>query len=127
MQDSRNNKKGKKGIRRIINAYKYSQDGLKAAFRDEEAFRQVVILGIIFGILAFFVGESWKEKILLLLPCVLCIVGELINTAIENAIDFTSLQTHPLAKKAKDMWSAIQFVLLVFFVIVWGSYLFFKF
>lgn len=127
MQDSRNDKKGKKGLKRILNAYKYSQDGLKAAFRDEEAFRQVLFLGLIFGILSFVVGKTWEAKILLLLPCVLCIVGELINTAIENIVDFVGLQVHPLAKKAKDMGSAIQFVLLVFFAIVWGSYLFFKF
>lgn len=127
MQDFRNDKKGKKGLNRILNAYKYSIDGIKAAWKDEEAFRQVTVLGIIFGILGIIIGQNWIEKVLLLLPSILCIVGELINSAIENAIDFTSKEIHPLAKKAKDMGSAVQLVLLIFFVVIWVSYIFFKF
>ena len=126
MEGLRNDKKGKRGVGRILEAYRYSKAGIGAAWRDEEAFRIVFVLGIFFGILGLFVGETWAEKILLVLPCVLCITGELINSAIENAIDFASLEIHPLAKKAKDMGSAVQFVLLLFFLIVWGSYPFFK-
>lgn len=127
MQDFRNDKKGKKGLKRLFNAYKYSIDGIMAAWKDEEAFRQILVLGIIFGILGMIIGQDWGEKILLLLPSILCIVGELINSAIENAIDFTSKDIHPLAKKAKDMGSAVQLVLLIFFVVIWASYIFFKF
>lgn len=127
MQDFRNDKKGKKGLKRLFNAYKYSVDGIMAAWKDEEAFRQILVLGIIFGILGMIIGQDWGEKILLLLPSILCIVGELINSAIENAIDFTSKDIHPLAKKAKDMGSAVQLVLLIFFVVIWASYIFFKF
>ncbi|WP_104697802.1 MULTISPECIES: diacylglycerol kinase [unclassified Helicobacter] len=124
MSDLYNHKKGKKGLKRLINACKYSIDGICSAWKDEEAFRQVFVLGIIFGIIGAFLGQTWVEKIFLLLPSVLCIVGELINTAIENAVDFTGTQIHPLAKKAKDLGSSIQFILLIFFVIVWGSYIF---
>lgn len=127
MQDFRNDKKGKKGLKRLFNAYKYSIDGIMAAWKDEEAFRQILVLGIIFGILGMIIGQDWGEKVLLLLPSILCIVGELINSAIENAIDFTSKDIHPLAKKAKDMGSAVQLVLLIFFVVIWASYIFFKF
>ncbi|RDU72622.1 diacylglycerol kinase [Helicobacter anseris] len=127
MQDFRNDKKGKKGLKRLFNAYKYSVDGIMAAWKDEEAFRQILVLGIIFGILGMIIGQDWGEKVLLLLPSILCIVGELINSAIENAIDFTSKDIHPLAKKAKDMGSAVQLVLLIFFVVIWASYIFFKF
>lgn len=127
MQDFRNDKKGKKGLKRLFNAYKYSVDGIVAAWKDEEAFRQILVLGIIFGILGMIIGQDWGEKVLLLLPSILCIVGELINSAIENAIDFTSKDIHPLAKKAKDMGSAVQLVLLIFFVVIWASYIFFKF
>ncbi|MCE3039006.1 diacylglycerol kinase [Helicobacter anatolicus] len=125
--EHRNNQKGKKGIKRIYNALFYSLSGIAAAWRDEAAFRQIFVLGMIFGGLGLWIGQEWTHKILLVLPCFLCIVGELINSAIENAVDFTGTQTHPLAKKAKDMGSAIQLVLLVFFVIVWISYLFYLF
>lgn len=101
----------------------FSLDGIKAAWKDEEGFRQVLSIGIVLSIVAFFIAQNWVELILLILPCVLSVIVELINSAIENAIDFTSLDIHPLAKKAKDMGSAIQLIACLFVAFVWGSYL----
>ena len=42
-QDARD-LKGKTGIRRLINATRYSRDGFLKAFQTEEAFRQESIL-----------------------------------------------------------------------------------
>lgn len=123
----RNDKKGKTGIRRLYNAFFFSLDGIKAAWAEEEGFRQVFSIGIILSIIAFFIAQSWVELILLTLPCALSIIVELINSAIENAIDFTSLEIHPLAKKAKDMGSAIQLIACLFVAFVWGSYLITRF
>lgn len=123
----RNSQKGKTGFKRIKNAFFYSLSGIVSAWRDEEAFRQIATLAV-FGILgSIFLVRSWVELVLLLLPCFLAVCAELINSAIENAIDFTSLEIHPLAKKAKDMGSAIQLIACIFWVIVWGSYLFNRF
>jgi len=119
----RNTKKGKKGIKRLYNAFFFSIDGIKAAWLDEEGFRQVFSIGIILTVFACFLANSWIELVLLILPCVLCIIAELINSAIENAIDFTSFELHPLAKKAKDMGSAIQLISCIFVVFVWIGYL----
>lgn len=119
----RNDKKGKTGIKRLYNAFFFSLDGIKAAWKEEEGFRQVLSIGIVLSIVAFFIAQTWQELILLILPCVLSIIVELINSAIENAIDFTSLEIHPLAKKAKDMGSAIQLIACIFVAFVWGSYL----
>lgn len=107
----------------MLNAFFYSKDGFLSAWKDEAAFRQVFVLGIFCIVLAFFIGSSWEDKIILILAPTLSIVVELVNTAIENAIDFTSLKTHPLAKKAKDMGSAAQLVVLIFWIGVWGSFL----
>lgn len=123
----RNEKKGKKGIRRLYNAFFFSIDGIKAAWKEEEGFRQVLCIGTILSIIAFFIAQSWVELILLILPCILCIIAELINSAIENAIDFTSLELHPLAKKAKDMGSAIQLISLLFVAFVWIGYILTRF
>lgn len=123
----RNSKKGKGGVKRIFNALLYSLSGFRAAWIDEAAFRQIVFLSSIGLLCSPFLASSWIEWVLLSLPCVLMLICELINSAIENAIDFTSLELHPLAKKAKDMGSAIQLCSLVFFVLVWGSFLFIKF
>lgn len=117
---TRNEKKGKSGARRVVAALFYSRDGLAAAFRDEAAFRQVALLAAIFTPLGLFLGEGFSEKILLITPPFLCLIVELANSAIENAIDLASLEIHPLAKKAKDMGSAMQLVSLVFFALVWG-------
>lgn len=119
----RNDKKGKTGIKRLYNAFFFSLDGIKAAWKEEEGFRQVLSIGIVLSIVAFFIAQTWQELILLILPCVLSVIIELINSAIENAIDFTSLEIHPLAKKAKDMGSAIQLIACLFVAFVWGSYL----
>lgn len=122
-QQERNDKKGKKGLKRLYNAFFFSLDGIKAAWRDEEGFRQVLSIGIILSIIACFLAQSWPELVILILPCVLSIMAELINSAIENAIDFTSLELHPLARKAKDMGSAIQLLSCTFIVFVWGGYI----
>ncbi len=122
-QPQRKDKGSAKGFKRLMHAYKYSQDGLQAAWRDEAAFRQISILSVIFIILAVILADGFVQMVLLMLPCFLCVGAELINSAIENAIDFTSTQTHPLAKKAKDMGSAAQLVFLIFFAVVWGGFL----
>lgn len=131
MQDSqlpkRNDKKGKTGLKRLYNAFFFSLDGVRAAWLEEEGFRQVLSVGIILSIVACFLAQSWQELILLILPCVISIIAELINSAIENAIDFTSLEIHPLAKKAKDMGSAIQLIACLFVAFVWVGYLFARF
>ncbi len=118
----RNAKKGKTGLKRVYNAFFYSLSGLKAAFCEEEAFRQIIIVSMILIPLGAYLGESFVEKVLLILPCVLAIIAELTNSAIENAIDFAGLEIHPFAKKAKDMGSAIQLVACAFMAFVWIYY-----
>ncbi|CCF80618.1 Diacylglycerol kinase [Helicobacter bizzozeronii CCUG 35545] len=109
-------------MKRILQAWLYSKAGLKVAFADEPAFRQVVLLALLGFVGACFLAHSFMHFVLLNLPGVLCLVVELLNSAIENAVDFTGTHEHPLAKKAKDMGSAAQFVALVFFILVWGGY-----
>ena len=111
------------GIKRLVHAVRYSVDGWKAAFKDEEAFRQIVLLTAIGVPLAFVIASSWSETVLLILPLVICIITELVNSAIENVVDRISGEWHPLAKKAKDMGSAAQFTAQLFLVLVWAGFL----
>ncbi|RDU72956.1 diacylglycerol kinase [Helicobacter aurati] len=106
-------------MKRLYCATLYSLDGIKAAFIDEEGFRQVVCIGFITCIAGIWLGDGFTQKILLILPAFLCIIIELFNSAIENAIDHTSLELHPFTKKAKDMGSAAQMLGLLFLCIVW--------
>lgn len=122
--DIRNTLKGKRGLARLLNATRYSMAGYKAAWQDEEAFRQITMLAGAGLPLACWLGRDWTESVLLAVPIVLCLLVELLNSAIENVVDRVSLEWHPLAKKAKDMGSAAQFTAQLFLAAVWGSFIF---
>ncbi len=112
-----------RGLARLYHAVLNSLDGWRAAWKDEEAFRQITLGAALGSALALYLGTTWTERILLILPLVLCLLVELLNSAIENTVDRISTEWHPLAKKAKDMGSAAQFTAQIFLALVWGSYL----
>lgn len=119
----RNDLKGRTGLARLRNALRYSLDGYRAAWKDEQAFRQIVCLCGPGLILAGLLCRTWAEGILLILPLIFAVVVELCNSAIENVVDRISPDWHPLAKKAKDMGSAAQLTAQLLIALVWGSYL----
>lgn len=112
--------KGKTGLRRLINAFGYSLEGFGAAFKHEDAFRQEVFLAIVLIPLAFYLGQSPIEKSLMIASVILVLIVELLNSAIEAAVDHTSTEHHALAKRAKDIGSAAVFLALLILVTVWG-------
>ncbi|MBD8684443.1 diacylglycerol kinase [Pseudomonas sp. CFBP 13719] len=112
--------KGQTGLKRILNATGYSFDGLRAAFTGEAAFRQLVLLNVVLVPLSFVLQVSRVERAVLIAVCLLALIVELLNSAIEAAIDRISLERHPLSKNAKDMGSAAQFVALSMIVLVWA-------
>ena len=112
--------KGQTGLKRILNAAGYSFDGLRAAFTGEAAFRQLVLLNVILIPLSFLLNVSRVERALLIAVCLLALIVELLNSAVEAAIDRISLDRHPLSKNAKDMGSAAQFVALSMIALVWA-------
>ena len=97
---------GTSGFKRIYNASRYSYAGLKAAFINEAAFRQELALMLILAPVAFWLGEGAIEKALLISSLLLVLIVELINSAIENAIDRIGPELHQLSGRAKDMASA---------------------
>jgi diacylglycerol kinase len=112
-------KKGKSGIKRIINAFGYSKDGLAAAYRYESAFRQVLWLNLILIVLTFILNFDSATKMLLIIASFVSLITELFNTAVEAAVDHTSTEKHELAKRAKDAGSAAQLLALTMLGIVW--------
>ena len=110
---------GNTGVKRIINAFFFSLDGFKACFRTEEAFRQEIYLTALMVPTAFWIGDTNVEQIVLLGSVVLVLITEMINTAIERAIDRISTDKHELSKEAKDMGSAVVFMALVFCAFTW--------
>lgn len=112
--------KGQKGLRRILNAGGYSLDGLRAAYAGEAAFRQLVLFNAVLLPVSCFLHISRVERALLMGVCLLALVVELINSAIEATVDRISLELHPLSKNAKDMGSAAQFIALLLIGVVWA-------
>ncbi len=114
----------KTGMRRIINAAGYSWLGLKAAWRTEAAFRQEVMLAAVLLPLALVLGENGVERALLISVCLVVVIVELLNSAVEAVVDRIGPEHHPLAGAAKDLGSAAVFVSLLMVVLVWGLVLF---
>jgi diacylglycerol kinase (ATP) len=116
--------KGKTGIPRLINAFGYSVDGFKASFKNEDAFRQELFLAAVLVPLGLYLGKTGVEKALLVSVVLLVLIVELFNSAIEAAVDHTSIDVHPLAKRAKDIASASVIVALAIVIGVWALVLF---
>ena len=115
--------KGKRGIRRLINATLYSRDGLLEAWRNEDAFRQEVVLTAILGPIALWLPVPLVEKILLVGVLLVVLIVELLNSAIEVAVDRDSFEINSLGKRAKDLGSAAVFLALVLAGITWVAVL----
>ena len=111
--------KGKTGLRRLINAAGYSFSGLAAAARHEDAFRQELMLAAVMIPFGLWLGKSGVERALLVGSVLLVLIVELVNSAIEAAIDLISLEDHVLAKRAKDMASAAVMISLINVPVMW--------
>jgi diacylglycerol kinase (ATP) len=112
--------KGKTGLRRLINAVGYSMNGLATAFRVEDAFRQEVLLAAVLIPLALWLELSGIERAMLIASVMLVLVVELLNSAVEATVDRVSLDSHSLAKRAKDIGSAAVFVALLNAAAIWA-------
>jgi len=98
--------KGETGLRRILNAARNSVEGLAAAARHEDAFRQELIIAAVLVPTAFFLNVDPLERAILIGSILLVLIVELLNTAIEVVVDRISTDEHPLSKRAKDIGSA---------------------
>lgn len=116
--------KGKTGLRRLLNAFGYSMAGIKAAYKNEDAFRQEVLMAIVLIPLALYLGETGLEKAIMIASVLLVIMVELLNSSIEATVDRISLENHNLAKRAKDIGSAAVLVSLINLAVVWGLLIF---
>ncbi len=111
--------KGKTGVRRLINAFGYSMEGIRAAYRHEDAFRQEVRLAIVLIPLAILLGHNAIERALMIASIFLVVIVELVNSSIEATVDRISLDHHLLAKRAKDIGSAAVLLSLLNLFVIW--------
>lgn len=117
-------KPGKTGLTRIIYAFGYSMQGIRAALKHEAAFRQEILLAIVLIPLAFFITQDAVKLALLISTPLLVLMVEILNSAIEAVVDRFGEEHHELSGRAKDMGSAAVAISLVIMAVVWGLILF---
>ena len=108
----------KKGIRRTLRTFKFSFQGLAYAYKNEQSMLIHAIGSVVTIALGFIYSLTLTEWAIVFIALAVILASELINTAIEAAVDLCTLEIHPLAKIAKDCGSAATFVLTICAVIV---------
>lgn len=113
-------KTGVTGLKRIINAGKYSLKGLKAAWINEAAFRQELIITVVLTVVAIMLPKvDVLGKLMLVLMPWLVMVVEILNSAIEAVVDRIGDEWNELSGRAKDLGSAAVFIMLWLTAVVW--------
>jgi diacylglycerol kinase (ATP) len=114
-------KPGNTGFRRVIRATRFSAQGFAHAWKYEAAFRQELVLAVVLTPVAFWLGQTIVERASLIAVLLLALIVELLNSAVEAAIDRHGDEHHVLSGRAKDMGSAAVFTALLVVVLVWGA------
>ena len=112
------------GLKRLVNASIYSWQGVRAAYRHEEAFRIEIWLCVLLIPLGLYLGQSGVERALLVASVLLLPLVEILNSAIEAVVDRLGAEHHELSGRAKDMGSAAVVFALVLAGSVWLLVLF---
>lgn len=112
--------KHRPGLTHAWRATGIALQGLRAAWQHEDAFRQEVLVAAIAIPAALLLPASPLGKVMMIASILLVLIVELLNSALETAVDHTSLERHPLAKRAKDIASAAVFLSIVNALAVWG-------
>lgn len=119
------NKKSGTGFNRLRNAFGWSMAGLKASLINEKSFQQELVLCVLCIPLALLLAGTALEKALLIASLFFVLIVEILNSAIEAAVDLYGEKRHELAGRAKDMGSAAVFLALVNAAVVWLLVFFF--
>ena len=99
-----------RGLTRLLKAFGNTWQGLAGCWREEEAFRQECLLAAVAIPAALWLGTSGLERAVLIGPVLLILIVELLNSAVETAIDRIGTERHALSGLAKDLGSAAVFM-----------------
>lgn len=127
MEDPISEFKTLRGLERLGAASRNTWDGLRWAWRSEEAFRQEVVIMAVATVVALLLPISGFQRLALIAVLVLVLIVELFNSAIEAVVDRISLERHPLSKAAKDLGSAAVFLSLLLAFATWAVVLYNRF
>ncbi len=105
---------------RLVNATRYSLKGVRACYRHEQAFRQEAWVLLLAVPLGAWLGDTGVERVLLIGSWLLVLIVELLNSAVEAAVDRIGSEHHELAGRAKDLGSAAVMGALILSAGTWG-------
>jgi len=111
------------GLKRLYAATLNSRNGFAHIWKNEAAFRQELVTALLLMPLVPFLARSLVEAIVLVGLWVLVLITELLNTAVELAIDRIGLEHHPLSGLAKDLGSAAVLMALTLAIGGWVAFL----
>ena len=110
----------------LIRAFRWSWQGLRAAWQNEVAFRQECYASIVLIPLAFYLGANSVSKALLIGSWLLVPLVEILNSALETLVDWLEPEQHPLAGRVKDLGSAAVLAAIIIALAVWAILIFYK-
>jgi diacylglycerol kinase (ATP) len=87
----------------IFDSFNYAFEGLIHVLRTQRNMRVHFAVAVIVLVVAIAVGVTKIELIALLIAITFVLVAEMINTAVEGAIDVATSSFDPMAKLAKDI------------------------
>ena len=111
------------GLKRVFYAAGYSWKGFKSTWKHEAAFKQEVILFALMTPLAFWIGDTASETVILIAVLLIVLVVELLNSAVESVVDRIGEDYHKLSGRAKDQGSAAVFLSFFIAILVWGGFI----
>ena len=107
-------------IAHIIKAVIWSLAGIKAAWKNEQAFRWEAAIVLLMMPVGLWLGRTAVERALLIASSMSILITELLNSAVEAVVDRIGPERHELSKRAKDLGSAAAFISMITAAIVWG-------
>jgi len=111
-------------VKKLVDSFNYAIEGIIYSIRTQRNMKIHMVAAIAVLIATFFYDLSKIELLIITITISLVIVAEMINTAVECAIDATTNFYHPLVKIAKNVAAGAVLVTainsaLVGYVIFW--------
>lgn len=117
-KDLQDLKKKKKSFKRFLLSFKYSFDGLRYAFYNEQNIIVMFVVGILTMILGTILKISYVERLVIVLLIGMILSLEMVNTAIEAVVNMHTEKYNEHAKVAKDCASGALSILCIFSVLI---------
>jgi diacylglycerol kinase (ATP) len=113
-------------VRKLVDSFNYAIEGIIYAVRTQRNMKIHMVAALLVLTACFFYDLSKLELLIVTLTVTIVIVAEMVNTAVESAIDATTNYYHPLAKIAKNTAAGAVLItainaLIVGYIIFWDK------